>query len=153
MKYYGFLFISFILFSCSDDKKQEQQVDVHSLNQQFISAWNTKDTAKINSFLADDVQFLQAHTHFKGKGEVAQKWVAESLAPISNLKTSVISSGTTDVMAYEAGTFSVDVKSSGEPDAFGEGNYIFLWKKTNAGNWRLAYAQLEDLPLQYKNQP
>lgn len=149
---YAFIFL-IVFASCSDDKKDlKPQVDVRSLNQQFITAWNNKDTAKINTFLADDVQFLQAHTHFKGKGEVSQKWVQESIGAISNLKTSVVSSGVTDRIAYEAGTFSVDVTAPDQPAAFGEGNYILLWKIASHGAWRLAYAQLEDLPLQFKNQ-
>lgn len=151
MKYY-WIFALFVFTACNNEKEQEKQVDIRSLNQQFITAWNNDDTAKINSFMADDVQFLQAHTHYKGKAEVSEKWVRESLPAISNLKTSVLSSGITDRMAYEAGTFSVDVTAPDQPDAFGEGNYILLWKVASDGTWKLAYAQLEDLPLQLKNQ-
>jgi hypothetical protein len=38
-----------------------------------------------------------------------------------------------------------------EPTAgIGEGNFVFLWKKGNDGNWKLSFAQLEDLPVQAK---
>lgn len=151
MKFY-WVFALFLLAACADnEKKQGSRVDIRSLNQQFIAAWNNDDTARIHSFMADDIHFLQAHTHYKGKAEVSDKWVRESLPAISNLKTNVVSSGVTDSIAYEAGTFSVDVTAPGEPDAYGEGNYILLWKVASDGTWKLAYAQLEDLPLQLKN--
>jgi ketosteroid isomerase-like protein len=151
MKYYWMFALCF-LAACAGNDKQNSRVDIRALNQQFITAWNNDDTARIRSFMADDIQFLQAHTHYKGKAEVSEKWVRESLPAISNLKTSVVSSGVTDSIAYEAGTFSVDVTAPDQPDAFGEGNYILLWKVASDGTWKLAYAQLEDLPLQLKNQ-
>ena len=150
MKYYWIVLL-FFLAACGDNgKKQGNRVDIRSLNQQFIAAWNNDDTARIRSFMADDIQFLQAHTHYKGKAEVSEKWVTESFPAISNLKTNVVSSGVTDSIAYEAGTFSVDVTAPDQPDAYGEGNYILLWKVASDGTWKLAYAQLEDLPLQLK---
>ncbi|WP_035562199.1 YybH family protein [Hymenobacter sp. IS2118] len=135
------------LTSCS---KADEAVNVQSLNQEFISAWNSKDSGKINGFLADDVSFVQGSAHWKGKGEVSQKWVNETLPTINGLKTSVLSSSTDASTAYEAGTFAVDVlpAAPGEPRGFGEGNYIFLWKKGADKTWKLSYAQLEDLPVQ-----
>ena len=141
------LFLAATLASCT---KAEEAVNVQSLNQEFISAWNSKDSGKINGYLADDVSFVQGSAHWKGKGEVSQKWVSATLPTIGNLKTSVISSSTDANTAYESGTFSVDVLPEGpnQPRGFGEGNYIFLWKKGADKAWKLSYAQLEDLPVQ-----
>lgn len=125
---------------------------VADLDQQFLSAWNSKDAAKAASLLADDAQFLQGETHFSGKAEVTNKWITPTINTISSLKTSVVSSATDTNTAYEAGTFSVDVlPTSTEPTAgIGEGNFLFLWKKGSDGIWKLSYAQLEDLPVQVK---
>src|SRR5688500_14864344 len=105
MKYYWMFGICLLAACGGNENKQGNRVDIRSLNQQFIAAWNNDDTARIHSFMADDIQFLQAHTHYKGKAEVSEKWVRESLSAISNLKTNVVSSGVTDSIAYEAGTF------------------------------------------------
>lgn len=144
------LLAAVFLSSCS---KSTDTVNVQELDQQFIGAWNNKDSAKIISFLADDVHFLQGNTHFKGKSEVASKWVSETLPTLTDLKTNVVSSGTDSQTAYEAGTFSVDVLpiNPKDPHAYGEGNYILLWKKGADNTWKLSYAQLEDLPVQIKN--
>ncbi|TPG72375.1 YybH family protein [Hymenobacter nivis] len=127
-------------------------VSVSDLNQQFLSAWNSKDAAKAASFLADDAQFLQGATRFSGKNEITNKWITPTIGTVANLKTSTASSGTDANLAYEAGTFSVDVLATAtEPQAgTGEGNFLLLWKKGSDGNWKLSYAQLEDLPVQAK---
>ena len=143
---YGLL-VAASLTSCS---KMDESVNVQSLNQDFIGAWNNKDSGKITGLLADDVSFVQGSAHWKGKAEVSQKWVSATMPTIGNLKTSVVSSSTDANTAYEAGTFSVDVlpPAPGEPGGIGEGNYIFLWKKGADNAWKLSYAQLEDLPVQ-----
>lgn len=144
------LFAVTVLTSCT---KSEDAVNIQDLNQQFIGAWNDKNSDKIVSLLADDAHFLQGNTHFRGKSEVAEKWVRETLPTLTDLKTNVVSSGTDSHTAYEAGTFSVDVLpiNPKDPHAYGEGNYILLWKKGADDTWKLSYAQLEDLPVQIKN--
>ncbi|MBC7570735.1 MAG: nuclear transport factor 2 family protein [Spirosoma sp.] len=127
-------------------------VNIQDLNQQFISAWNNKDSDKVISFLADDVHFLEGNSHFKGREEVAQKWVRETMPTLADLKTSVASSAADTKTAYEAGTYSVDVLPANqqEPHGIGEGNYILIWKKGTDDTWKLNYAQLEGLPVQVK---
>ncbi len=144
------LFVAVALTSCS---KAGDAVNVQTLDQDFISAWNSRDSGKVTGMLADDVSFVQGAAHWKGKDEVGQKWVSATIPTISNLKTSVASSNVDANTAYEAGTFSVDVLPAGpgQPAGFGEGNYIFLWKKAADNTWKLSYAQLEDLPVQRRN--
>ncbi len=140
------LLLAATLTSCT---KADEAVNIQNLNQEFIGAWNSKDSGKINGYLAEDVSFVQGDVHWKGKGEVSQKWVNETMPTIGSLKTSVVSSSTDANTAYEAGTFSVDVlpPAPGQPGGIGEGNYIFLWKKGADKAWKLSYAQLEDLPV------
>ncbi|AWM34790.1 DUF4440 domain-containing protein [Hymenobacter nivis] len=127
-------------------------VSVSDLNQQFLSAWNNKDAAKAAAFLADDAQFLQGATRFSGKDEITNKWITPTIGTVANLKTSTTSSGTDTNMAYEAGTFAVDVLpiATEKQGGIGEGNFLLLWKKGSDGTWKLSYAQLEDLPVQVK---
>ena len=138
------------LAGCS---KAPEVANVQSLNQQFISAWNNKEESKITALLADDVQFVQGSAHLKGKDEVTRKWVRETLPTLRDLKISVASSENDEHVAYEAGSFSVDVlpETLDGPQGFGEGNYLLLWKKGADNTWKLSYAQLEGLPVQRKN--
>jgi ketosteroid isomerase-like protein len=142
------LFLALLATACSSG----DAVNVQDLNQQFIDAWNNKNTEKIVGFLDEDVHFLEGNTHFKGKTEVAQKWVRETLPTLTDLKTNVVSSAVDTKTAYEAGTYSVDVlpETPGQPHGIGEGNFILLWKKGADNTWKLNYAQLEGLPVQVK---
>jgi len=147
-----FLYMSLLTALATACSTTSEPVNVQELNQQFITAWNTKSADKITSFLADDVQFVQGSSHWTGKSEVASKWVQATLPTLNDLKTSVVSSGADTKTAYEAGTFSVDVlpTSTSEPHGVGEGNFILLWKKGEDNSWKLSYAQLEDLPVRVK---
>jgi ketosteroid isomerase-like protein len=148
MKSILFVLSAFIILSSCNNQKT---ANVSDLDKQFIGAWNAKDTSKINPFLADDVQFIQADGHYSGKNQVIEKWVRESLPAISNLKTNVVSSDVDTHLAFEAGTFSVDVIAPNQPSAIGEGNFVFVWKKQADNNWKINFIQLEDLPLQVSN--
>lgn len=144
------LFITAVSLSCS---KPTDAVNVRDLNQQFIGAWNNKDSSKVIALLADDVHFLQGSAHFKGKSEVAKRWVQETMPTVTDLKTNVVSSDNDTHTAYEAGTFSIDVLPDGPglPAGYGEGNFVLLWKKGADNAWKLSYAQLEDLPVIRRN--
>jgi len=125
---------------------------VADLNQQFVSAWNNKDASKVAAMLADDVQFLQGATHFAGKDEVTNKWITPTISSIANLKTYSMSTGAAGDVAYDAGTFSVDVLPTPTEKTIGNGsgNYVFAWKKASDGNFKISMAHLEDLPVQEK---
>ncbi|WP_045688956.1 YybH family protein [Hymenobacter sp. AT01-02] len=151
---FGLLIGGALLASCSGPKATDAAaVNVQTLNQQFISAWNAKNTAQLDTLLADDVQYAQGETRFNGKSEVADKWVRATMGTISDLKTYTTTTGTDTNIAYEAGTFSTDVlpDAPGQPHGEGEGNFILLWKKQKNNSWKLSYVQLEGLPVKLRN--
>ena len=152
MKPFFALFLGSALFAACSAPKAPEAVNVQALNQQFTGTWNAKNTVQLDSLLADDVQFLQGEAHYTGKAEVAEKWIRATQATISNLKISPVSTGTDANLAYEAGTFSVDVlpEDPRQPRGTGEGNFLLLWKKNAKNSWKLSYAQLEDLPVQVR---
>ena|SRR5688572_22251709 len=146
---FSFLIALVLFTSCT---KTEEKVNVSQLNSKFIGFWNAKQPDSVIAMLADDAHFLQGDKHYNGKSQVAENWVKKTIGTINNLKTNVISSSVDVETAYEAGTFSVDVpaQTAEEPNAYGEGNFMLLWKKGKDGKWKLSYAQLEDHNLQVK---
>ena len=151
--FFGLLLGGALLASCSKSAPETAAVNVQTLNQQFIGAWNAKNTLQIDSLLADDVQYAQGSTRFNGKSEVADKWVRATMGTISDLKLYATSTGSDATMAYEAGTFSTEVlpETPGQPRGEGEGNFILLWKKNAKNAWKLSYVQLEGLPVKVAN--
>ena len=143
------ILLTLLLAACT---KPTNTADVQTMNRQFIQAWNNRETDKVVGLLADSVQFLQGETRFVGKAEVAQKWVRSTMPTITNLKTNTVSTVTDSQIAYEAGTYSVDVlpATPAEPRGIGEGNFMLLWKKGADNAWKLSYAQLEGLPVQVR---
>ncbi|AMM50007.1 hypothetical protein TH61_00785 [Rufibacter sp. DG15C] len=148
-----FLMVLLVGFSsCSKMDEKKEPFNVSTLSQQFIGAWNSKNSSQLDTLLAEDAHFVQGEVHFNGKAEVSQKWVRETMGTIENLKTFAISSGADETVAFEGGTFTVDVipESRELPRGQGEGNYMLVWKKNDKGAWKLHYAQLEDHPVEVK---
>ncbi|MBA9076238.1 MULTISPECIES: nuclear transport factor 2 family protein [Rufibacter] len=140
------------LSSCSKTAEKQEPVNVQQLNQTFIGAWNSRNSAQLDTLLAEDVHFVQGEVHFNGKSEVSQKWVRETLGSIENLRISPVATGVDDSIAFEGGTFTVDVIPTDRqlPRGEGEGNFVLIWKKNDKGAWKLFYAQLEDHPVQVR---
>lgn len=134
--------------SCSK-APETPAVNVQTLDQQFISAWNARNAIQLDTLLAEDVHFLQGEAHYQGKAEVSDKWIRATMGTIENLRLNVASTATDAKTAYEGGTYSVDVLPAGpgQPAGIGEGNFVLIWKKNAKGLWKLGYAQLEGLPV------
>ncbi|MGV3539495.1 MAG: DUF4440 domain-containing protein [Rufibacter sp.] len=141
-----------VLSSCAKTGEPQTVVNISQLNQTFIGAWNSRNSAQLDTLLADDVHFVQGEVHFSGKSEVSNKWVRETLGSIDNLRISPVASGVDDSIAFEGGTFTVDVIPSDPqlPRGEGEGNFVLIWKRNNKNAWKLYYAQLEDHPVQVR---
>ncbi|WP_207432225.1 YybH family protein [Sabulibacter ruber] len=144
--------LALFLFSCSKTEQKKETVNVQQLNQQFIGAWNSRNSAQLDTLLAEDAHFVQGEVHYSGRSEVSQKWVRETMGTIENLKIFPVSSASDENIAFEGGTFTVDVIPADRqlPRGEGEGNFLLLWKKNDKGLWKLHYAQLEDHPVQVK---
>ncbi|AIZ63241.1 hypothetical protein PK28_05250 [Hymenobacter sp. DG25B] len=138
--------------SCTKTEEKTDAANVQTLDQQFVGAWNSKNAMQLDTMMADDVHYLQGEAHYQGKSEVSNRWVRETINTISDLRLNPVSSGSDTQMAYEAGTFSVDVlpAAPGQPMGEGEGNFVLIWKKNAKGLWKLSYAQLEGLPVKAK---
>ncbi|KUG09450.1 YybH family protein [Solirubrum puertoriconensis] len=135
--------------SCTKTEKKEEAVNVQTLNQQFVGAWNSKNAIQLDTLFADDVHYIQGEAHYQGRSEVSNRWVRETMGTIANLRLSPVSTGADTQLAYEAGTFSVDVLPANPalPMGEGAGNFTLIWKKNPKGVWKLSYAQLEGLPV------
>ena len=155
------LALGLTLLSCSDSNSKESSTSVNAsettakvsskeLNQSFDDAWNNRDSAKLIGFLADDIQMLAGKSHFSGKQEVIEKFIRKNLNVTSNLKATVVSSGEDNGLAYEAGTFTLDVKVPDMEPFVDKGNYNFVWKKGADNQWKVASINMEDLPIEKK---
>lgn len=125
---FSFLIALLLFTSCT---KTEEKVNVSQLNSKFIGAWNAKQADSVTAMIAEDAHFLQGNVHYSGKAQIAQNWVNKTMNNINNLRTSVVSTGIDNEMAYEAGTFVVDVPSQSpdEPTRWVKGTLSCSGKK------------------------
>jgi ketosteroid isomerase-like protein len=148
---------SAMIMSCTNSKGEGKDksaetnnttatVSSKDLNQQFDNAWNSKDSSRLVSMLADDVQLLSAATHMNGRTEVTERFIRHNLPVSSNLNTNVVSTGESDALAYESGTFTLDVAPPGAKPFVNKGNYSFVWKKQADQSWKVSSIVMEDLP-------
>ncbi|GAB3831742.1 DUF4440 domain-containing protein [Hymenobacter jeollabukensis] len=149
MKAFAAILLASALAAACTKTAETPAVNVQTLDQQFITAWNSRNAIQLDTLLADDVHFLQGEAHYQGKSEVSDKWIRATMGTIENLRLNVASSMNDDKSAYEGGTYSVDVLPAGpgQPAGVGEGNFVLIWKKNAKGLWKLGYAQLEGLPV------
>lgn len=154
--------LSATIASCTNSKGENPATNLNEpttsvkitskeLNEDFDKAWNNRDTTKLYSLLADDVQLLDGPLHTSGKQEVIDKFIRRDIAVTSNLKTKIVSSGEDNSIAYEAGTFSLDVTLPNSKPFVSSGNYNFVWKKGTDNLWKIVAINMEDVPLQKKN--
>ncbi|HSI89819.1 MAG TPA: DUF4440 domain-containing protein [Adhaeribacter sp.] len=149
---FPFLMALMLFASCTKTEEKADDVNVAALNSKFIGHWNAQQPDSVIAMIADDAQFLQGDVHYNGKNQIATHWVNKTTGTINNLKLNPLSTATDVNMAYEAGTFTVDVpaQTADEPNATGSGNYMLLWKKNSDGQWKMHYGQLENHNLQAK---
>jgi ketosteroid isomerase-like protein len=119
-------------------------VNVDSLDRAFDEGWNKDDSAAIVNSLADDVVFLSGRTKLTGKQAVAENFVHNQMPVTSNLKTDVAQSGSSETVAYSAGTWTLDVNVPGQPTQNVSGNHTFVYKKQADGSWKASLINIED---------
>jgi ketosteroid isomerase-like protein len=127
------------------DEFPTTSVNVDSLNAVFLKGWNMKDAALImKTFAATAIVMNDAVIH-KGKDSIAKNWISGGVKVLSNIETvSIIQKGS-ESLAYDAGTYSLDLTIPGGPVLKEKGNYSMVWTKQDNGEWLLTLVHIEDV--------
>jgi ketosteroid isomerase-like protein len=147
MKSLIFCGLLFLLFSCSNTTTHESviadPVNVDSLNAVFIAGWNNRDSAAIiNNFADYAIVFNDSLLH-TGKKEIADRWVSGGVKVLGNIKTISSLHNTNGNIAYDAGTYTLDITL---PHVVlkERGNYSIVWEKQSE-EWKVAMVHIEDV--------
>jgi ketosteroid isomerase-like protein len=144
------LFIGFTACNPPMDKTSvlttpKSAVNVDSLNVVFLAGWKNKDSAAIISTIADNAVVMNDSKIHTGISSIAKNWISGGVKVLSNIRTvSSIHEGRGDI-AYDGGTYSLDLTLPDGTVLKEKGNYSLVWTKQNNGDWKLVLVHIEDV--------
>lgn len=139
------------ILSCSQQTEnqatsnQKKIVSVDSLNAVFLAGWNNKDSAAIVNTIANNAIVMNDSLIHKGINDIASNWISGGVKVISNIKTVSSIKEANESIAYDGGTYSLDLTIPGGPVLKERGNYSLVWTKTSTGEWKLTLIHIEDI--------
>jgi len=120
-------------------------VRIDSLNAIFVAAWNKKDSSAIMSTLAIDAVVMNDSLIHVGKEAIAKNWVSGGIKVLSNVATKSSIQKTSGDLAYDGGTYSLDLTIPMGPTLKERGNYSLVWTRQPDQQWLLTLVHIEDV--------
>ena len=140
--------ISFTIISCNQATEKNTNtvsLNVDSLTATFLAGWNTKDSVAIMNTIADNAIVMNDSLIHNGQKAIADNWVSGGVKVLSNIRTSSVIKNNDNLLAYDGGTYSLDLTPPGGPVLKEKGNYSLVWTKQKEGNWKLTLVHIEDI--------
>ena len=152
MKYLIFISFSMIYVCCGQPSQQAKEesvtnkhVNVDSLKALFLAGWNNKDSTAIMRTLAPDAVVMNDSLIHTGTEAIAKNWVSGGVKVLSNINTTSSVKGNSGNLAYDGGTYSLDLTIPNGPILKERGNYSLVWSKQTDGLWLLSLVHIEDV--------
>lgn len=120
-------------------------VNIDSLTAIFLAGWNIKDSAAIMKTIADNAIVMNDSLIHNGHSAIANNWISGGVKVISNIKTASIIKDSDYKIAYDGGTYTLDLTPPGGPVLKERGNYNLIWTKQQNGDWKLTLIHIEDI--------
>ncbi len=136
------------VISCNqttEKKLSTTPVNVDSLTATFLAGWNNKDSAAIMKTMADNAIVMNDSLIHNGHSAIANNWISGGVKVLSNIKTSSIIKDSDTKIAYDGGTYTLDLTPPGGPVLKERGNYNLVWTKQESGDWKLTLIHIEDI--------
>ena len=130
-----------------DEFGLKDQATIRERNEAFVKAFNAKDVTQILAIYAENSVFMPPHQPII-RGKDALKTFYDDLlkSGASNLRMDVTEVSGHGPLAYQSGTYEMDVKSASGADSRDRGKYLFILRKLG-DTWRLEYTVWNsDLP-------
>lgn len=148
MKQLTLLLLLITFFSCNQATEQKTltaSVNVDSLTKTFLEGWNNKDSASIMKTIADNAIVMNDSLIHNGRTAIASNWVSGGVKILSNIQTNSLIKDIDQQIAYDGGTYTLDLTPPGGPVLKEKGNYNLVWTKQQNGEWKLTLIHIEDV--------
>ena len=136
------------LMSCNQTEEKDisvTPVNVDSLTSTFLAGWNNKDSAAIMKNIADNAIVMNDSSIHSGHSTIARNWISGGVKVLSNIKTSSVIKDSDNKIAYDGGTYTLDLTPPGGPVLKEKGNYNLVWTKQPNADWKLTLIHIEDI--------
>ncbi len=148
MRQLTFILLALSIASCnqtSEKSLETPSLNVDSLTAIFLSGWNNKDSAAIMKTIADNAMVMNDSLIHTGHKTIADNWISGGVKVLSNIKTSSVIKNNDQHLAYDGGTYTLDLTPPGGPLLKEKGNYSLVWTKQDTGEWKLTLIHIEDI--------
>lgn len=129
----------------ADETRMMETVSVDSLRSIFVDGWNRHDSSAIMNTLAPEAIVMNDSLIHQGTADIAANWVSGGVKVLSNIQTTSLVQESDESIAYDGGTYTLDLNIPGGPVLKEKGNYTMTWKKQQDGSWRLTMVHIEDI--------
>jgi len=136
------------IISCNqqaDKAIQPASVNIDSLNAAFLQGWNNKDSVAIMKTIAGNAVVMNDSLIHTGTDAIAKNWISGGVKVLSNIKTISSIKDVNENIAYDGGTYTLDLTPPGGPVLKEKGNYTLVWSKQPDNNWKLTLIHIEDV--------
>lgn len=136
------------LIGCNQTEEKDISIapfNVDSLTSTFLAGWNNKDSAAIMQTIADNAIVMNDSSIHSGHSAIANNWVSGGVKVLSNIKTSSVIKDSDNKIAYDGGTYTLNLTPPGGPVLKEKGNYNLVWTKQANGDWKLTLIHIEDI--------
>lgn len=120
-------------------------VRIDSLNAIFVAAWNKKDSSAIMSTMAIDAVVMNDSLIHVGRDAIARNWVSGGVKVLSNVATKSSIQKASGDLAYDGGTYTLDLTIPNGPVLKERGNYSLVWTRQPDQQWLLTLVHIEDV--------
>ena len=136
------------IISCNqqaDKATQPASVNIDSLNAAFLQGWNNKDSVAIMKTIAGNAVVMNDSLIHTGTDAIAKNWISGGVKVLSNIKTISSIKDVNENIAYDGGTYTLNLTPPGGPVLKEKGNYTLVWSKQPDNNWKLTLIHIEDV--------
>jgi uncharacterized protein (TIGR02246 family) len=120
---------------------------IEQVNARFVEAFKGGDAATIASLYTESAKMLPPDaTEVVGREAIQELWQGAIDDGVKDLTLKAIDVEACGDLAYEVGSFSIQVPRENNAMATAGGNYLVIWQRGADGRWRLHIDTWNDAP-------
>jgi uncharacterized protein (TIGR02246 family) len=120
---------------------------IEQVNARFVEAFKAGDAATIASLYTETAKMLPPDaSEVIGRKAIQELWQGAISDGVKDLTLKAIDVEACGDLAYEVGSFSIEVPAENNAKRTAGGNYLVIWQRGADGQWRLHIDTWNDAP-------